>query len=86
MIEALQSVVTALVDNGVNLSANGNSLQAKLNAALDSVNRGNTNAASGQLDALINQVDAFIHNGRLSGPIGQSLIDQANAAIAALGG
>jgi hypothetical protein len=85
-IELLQTIVTGLVNAGVMLPANGNSLQAKLNAALNSVNRGNDHAAVGQLHAFINQVNAFIHNGTLSAVVGQSLIDQANAIIAELGG
>jgi hypothetical protein len=86
MIEILQSVVQELVTIGVMLPANGNSLEAKLNAALSSVEKGNKNAAKGQLGAFINQVNALINNGTIPASLGQSLIDQANAAIAALGG
>jgi hypothetical protein len=85
-IELLQGIVTGLVDAGVVLPANGNSLQAKLNAALAAVNRGNNQAAIGSLNAFINQVNAFIQNGTLSAALGQSLIDQASAVIAELGG
>jgi hypothetical protein len=85
-IQVLQSVVQGLVNAGVTLPANGNSLEVTLNAALSAVNRGNKNAAIGSLNAFINQVNAFIANGTLPAPIGQSLIDQANAAIGALGG
>jgi hypothetical protein len=85
-IELLQTIVPALVNSGIMLPGNGNSLEAKLNAALAAVNRGNANAAIGQLNAFINQVNAFIHNGTLSPGIGQSLIDQASATIAVLGG
>jgi hypothetical protein len=85
-IGVLQSVVQGLVNAGVTLPANGNSLEVKLNAALSAVNRGNSHAAIGSLNAFINQVNAFISNGTLPAPIGQSLIDQANAAISALGG
>jgi hypothetical protein len=85
-IQVLQSVVQGLVNAGVMLPAQGNSLEAKLKAALNAVNRGNTQAAIGALNAFINQVEAFIHNGTLSPVIGQSLIDQATAAIDELGG
>jgi hypothetical protein len=85
-IQVLQSVVQAFVAVGVMLPAQGNSLEAKLNAALSAVNRGNAHAAIGSLNAFINQVNAFIHNGTLNPGLGQSLIDQATAAIGALGG
>jgi hypothetical protein len=85
-IRVLQSILTALVDIGVELPADGNSLEAKLTAALDAVNRGNSQAAVGSLNAFVNQVDAFIHNGTLTETEGQSLIDLASAVIGALGG
>jgi hypothetical protein len=86
MIEILQSVVQEFVSIGVTLPANGNSLEAKLNAALSSVEKGNANSAKGQLGAFINQVSALIKNGTIPASLGDSLIDQANAAISALGG
>jgi hypothetical protein len=86
MVEGLQAVVSELVTNNDLAANNAQPLQAKLSAALASINRGNTNAAEGQLNAFINQVNADIKTGKLSQLIGQSLIDQANAAIAALGG
>jgi hypothetical protein len=86
MIPALESIVTALVNTGVVLPAQGNSLQAKLDAALSAVDRGNAKAAAGSLGAFINQVNAFIQSGRLTAAQGESLIDQATAAIDALGG
>jgi hypothetical protein len=86
IIGVLQDVVQALADDGANLPAGGNSLQAKLDAALAAVGRGNTKAAAGSLNAFINQVEALISSGRLTAVEGQSLIDQATAAIGALGG
>jgi hypothetical protein len=68
------------------LPAQGNSLQAKLNAALAAVQRGNPHAAAGAMGAFVNQVNAFIQNGTLTAAQGQSLIDQASAIIAELGG
>jgi hypothetical protein len=86
IIEGLQTVVSELVASNDLAANNAQPLEAKLSAALASVNRGNSNAAEGQLKAFINQVNADIKTGKISQTIGQSLIDQANAAIAALGG
>jgi hypothetical protein len=85
-IQGLQRIVQALVDIGVVLPAQGNSLQAKLQAALGAANRGNARGAINLLNAFINQVNDFILNGRLNATLGQSLIDQAEAAVLALGG
>jgi hypothetical protein len=74
------------VDIGVVLPAQGNSLQAKLKAALGAANCGNARAAINVLNAFINRVNDFILNGTLNATLGQSLIDQAEAAILALGG
>jgi hypothetical protein len=85
-IQGLQRIVQAIVDIGVVLPAQGNSLQAKLKAALRAANRGNARAAINLLNAFINQVNDFILNGTLNATFGQSLIDQAEAAVLALGG
>jgi hypothetical protein len=85
-IQGLQRIAQALVDIGVVLPAQGSSLQAKLQAALGRANRGNARAAINLLNAFINQVNDFILNGTLNATLGQSLIDQAEAAILALGG
>jgi hypothetical protein len=86
IIEGLQTVVLELVTSNDLAANNAQPLQAKLSAALASANRGNSSAAEGQLTAFINQVHADIKTGKISQTFGQSLIDQANAAIAALGG
>jgi len=85
-IQVLSMIVTALMDIGWQLPAEGQPLQASLNAALASVRRGNTHSATGQLRAFIQKVRAFTAAAELTSAQGQSLIDQAQAAITALAG
>ena len=85
-IAVLKQHVQALVDGGALLPADGNSLQAKLDSALSQVVKGHNNGAIGSLKDFISQVQALIHNGKLTSPHGQPLIDAAQHIIAALGG
>jgi hypothetical protein len=77
--------VNDLVDEGILKQAEGHALIVKLQSALDQLGH-NDGSAINKLEAFIHDVQALIKSRRLAPEIGQPLIDEANAIIAALGG
>jgi hypothetical protein len=74
--------VNTLVSTGARSSDNGSALTTTLNSAITNLKGGNKNAGVNQLNAFINQVNAFQNSGKLTAAQAQTLINEANQAIA----
>nr|HMN27375.1 Ig-like domain-containing protein [Caldilineaceae bacterium] len=83
-IDTLNGQVQALVNSGVLNGGQGTALTVKLDNAEQKLLAGQTAVAINMLQAFINQVNALQSGGTLSAAQAQSLIDAANAIIAAL--
>jgi hypothetical protein len=84
-IQVLGSVVNAFVYVDILSSDRAKLLQADLRTALSLLEAGNASNAVDWLDGFITAVEGYIDGGLLNDELGQSLIDQANAALSALG-
>jgi hypothetical protein len=83
-IQVLESVVQAFVTADLLSSDRSKLLQADLRAAQSLLSSGNVSGALGWLTNFVTAVDGYIAGGLLTEAFGQSLIDQATAAIDAL--
>jgi YVTN family beta-propeller protein len=83
--QMVSDLITAVVNttSGLN-TGQANSLTAKLNNALLAIQQGRNGPAINQLNAFINAVQADARSGKISAATATSLVDAANAVIAAL--